>query len=383
MKNPPTILLALGWYDHRLLQGIAAYAAEHHWHISAASITSEFVIPWGWKGNGVLAWLAGEEELTEFVVSLKKPTVDFSLRHAHLPLGHVVLDHGAASKLAADHFVERGFHNFLFYSDADNWTFEERGRGFIEALRGHGRSCTWIKRHKAKAYQHGRGEWPKRRAWLADQLRNAPKPAAVFTANGTLAVEVQEVCKLSGLDVPSDVAIIGIEDDLLLPQSMQQEITAVDPNLAELGHRGAALLDQLMKGERRPESPIRISPARLIARRSTDIMAVTHPGLLKALRFIGENFTANVDVDAIARVAGMSRRGLHQAFMDRLNRTPGEHLRSMRMDHAKKLLIETDNKIETIATLSGYPGLNTFFVAFKRNYGISPAEYRKEAQRGS
>jgi hypothetical protein len=58
MSRPKNVLLALGWYDHRLLQGIATYAAEHHWHLAAHSIIHEKVIPWGWSGDGVLAWLA-------------------------------------------------------------------------------------------------------------------------------------------------------------------------------------------------------------------------------------------------------------------------------------------------------------------------------------
>src|SRR2546423_1130820 len=49
-----TVLLALGWYDHRLVEGIAAYAAEHNWHIAAASVTQEFIVPWGWRGDGIL-----------------------------------------------------------------------------------------------------------------------------------------------------------------------------------------------------------------------------------------------------------------------------------------------------------------------------------------
>ena len=113
MKRQKSVLLALGWHDHRLLAGIAAYAAEHHWHISAASITKELAIPWGWSGDGVLAWLAVSDELCEFVQSLQKPTVDFSLRRANLPFTHVVQDHAECARLAAAHFIRRGVKKFL------------------------------------------------------------------------------------------------------------------------------------------------------------------------------------------------------------------------------------------------------------------------------
>lgn len=382
MKKQKSVLLALGWHDHRLLNGIATYATEQEWHISAASITKELVIPWGWDGEGVLAWLAGNEELCEFVLSLKKPTVDFSLRRANLPFAHVAQDHSKCAAMAAEHFLRRGFRNYLFYSDSENWTFEERGHGFVDTLREQGHPCAWIKWHDHKSYRKGRGEWNERQSWLAAALNKAPKPLAVFTANGTLAVEVLEVCEMAGISIPKDVALIGIEDDLLLPQTTQRPITAVEPNFEELGYQGAAWLDRLMNGSKIPGHPVRIPPSRIIARQSTEITAVSHEGLAKALRFIADRFSESVDIDAVARNAGMSRRGLHQAFTENLGRTPGEHLRTTRIENAKTLLSETTSKVETVAIASGYPSVNSFFITFKQHCGMSPAEFRKQARRG-
>ena len=67
MKSPRNVLLALGWYDHRLLQGIATYASEHRWHLASHSIIHEKVIPWGWDGDGILAWLGAGDDLADFV----------------------------------------------------------------------------------------------------------------------------------------------------------------------------------------------------------------------------------------------------------------------------------------------------------------------------
>jgi LacI family transcriptional regulator len=382
MKNQKSVLLALGWYDHRLLNGIWSYAAGHNWHISAASITKELVIPWGWQGDGVLAWLAGTDELSEFIVSLKVPTVDFSLRRAHLPFTHVAQDHLECARIAADHLIRRGIRNFLFYSDSDNWTFEERGRGFERSLADRGLACEWIRWHAHASFRKGRGEWSKRRAWLAAKLKKAPKPLGVFTANGTLAVEIQEVCEFSGISVPQEVALIGIEDDLLLPQATQRSITAVDPNFENLGYQGAAWLDRLMNGIKLDPEPIRIPPARIITRHSTDVAAVNHPAVAKALRFIAANFSEDIDIDLVARTAGISRRGLHQAFIDHLALTPGEYIRSTRIEHAKKLLAETDSKVEAVAALCGYRSVNSFFIAFKQACGTPPGDFRKLVTRG-
>src|SRR5438445_8851313 len=120
------VLIALGWYDYRLHRGIEKFALEHGWYLSA-NLAREKIIPWGWEGDGILAWLGAGDDLTEFVVRAKKPTVDFSLRRSHLRFPRVLVDHAAAARLAAEHFLSRGFTNFVYYSDVENWAFEENG----------------------------------------------------------------------------------------------------------------------------------------------------------------------------------------------------------------------------------------------------------------
>src|SRR3954452_6767286 len=109
------ILLALGWYDHRLHEGIAKFAAEKGWHL-CSDVTKEKVIPWGWQGDGILAWLGAGDDLADFVVKAKKPTVDFSFRRPQLRFPRVLVDHAKSARLAAEHFISHGLTHFLFYS---------------------------------------------------------------------------------------------------------------------------------------------------------------------------------------------------------------------------------------------------------------------------
>ena len=71
-KKQKRVLLALGWYDYRLHQGIEKYAQEHGWHLYA-DYAREKVIPWGWEGDGILAWLGAGDDLAEFVSAAKSP----------------------------------------------------------------------------------------------------------------------------------------------------------------------------------------------------------------------------------------------------------------------------------------------------------------------
>ncbi len=381
-QTQKNVLIALGWYDHRLLQGIATYATEHKWHLASHSIIHEKVIPWGWKGDGVLAWLAAGDDLADFVVSLKKPTVDFSMRRPQLPFAHVVLDHEQAGRLVAQHFLARGFANFIFYSNLDNWSQDQRGDGFAAELTEAGRACLWLRWHNAKENTRDGSDWTQRRKWLLRHLQGAPKPTAIFVANGSLAVEVQELCDQVNIAVPDQIAIVGIEDYLLPIGGANRSITGVDTNLEEQGYQGAALLDRMMHGGAMPAQPLRIAPARIIVRKSSDIFAVAHTGVSRALNFIAQHFAEVISVDAVARVAGMSVRGLHQAFSEHVNCTPGEKIRSTRLETAKRLLAASDEKIESVARQCGYPNINTFFIAFHKAVGTTPGAYRKTTRRG-
>ena len=210
-KKHPRVLLALGWYEPRLHMGIAKFALEAGWHL-CADVTKEKVVPWGWKGDGILAWLGASEELTRFVVEAKLPTVDFSRRHTELPFPRVVIDDAASVGLVVEHFLVRGFRHFMYFSAQDNWAFENHGSSFVELLKSEGCGCAWIRWHKSSVYSAGHMQWSDKRRWLASELKKAPKPLAVFAATDDHALEVVEVCEAVGLSVPEMVGVAGMDN---------------------------------------------------------------------------------------------------------------------------------------------------------------------------
>jgi LacI family transcriptional regulator len=340
-KNQRRVLVALGWYDYRLHRGIEKFAQEHHWHLSA-NLAREKVIPWGWDGDGILAWLGAGDDLAEFVVDAKRPTVDFSFRRTQLKFARVLEDHAHAAQLVAEHFLSRGFNHFLFYSDTDNWSYEERGEGFVGALKRSGHACEWLRWHRSSEYREGREQWKLKRKWLIAQVKSAPRPLAVFAANDEKALEVLESCESAGLHVPEDVAIIGAENYLLAPDAMHTPISSVDTNLEMLGYTGAALLEDLMNGKSAPEKPIRVPAVGINTRKSSDLLAVRHKGVANSLRFIWEHANRPISVKDLVGVAAMSRRGLHKAFLETVGRTPGQELQRVRIERAKRLLADSN-----------------------------------------
>jgi LacI family transcriptional regulator len=376
-KKSPRVLLVLGWYDYRLHCGIEKYAQEHGWHLSE-DLAREKVVPWGWDGDGILAWLGAGDDLADFVASAGKPTVDFSFRRPQLKFARVLEDTTSAAQLVADHFLSRGFRNFLFYSDAENWVYNERGNAFVKSLKDAGRQAEWLRWHKSPAYRTDRKAWKRKREWLAREIKNAPKPVGVFAASDGLALELLETCETAGIAVPEEVAIVGAGNSLLAVDAMHTPISSVDVNMEMLGYRGAAVLDDLMSRRRVPPHPARVPPFRLIVRKSSDLVAVNHPGVARSLRFLWEHCHEPIGVNDLAKAAAMSVRNFYKAFIENIGRPPGNELHRIRIERAKKLLADSGEKMDTIAEMSGYESTNSFWVAFRRSTGVSPKQYQKQ-----
>jgi len=378
-KRQKRVLVALGWYDYRLHRGIERYALEHEWNLSA-NLAREKVIPWGWEGDGILAWLGAGDDLAEFVRRTDRPTVDFSFRRSYLRFPRVLEDHVHAAELVAEHFLSRGLTNFIFYSESDNWSYEERGNGFMNALKRANHECTWLRWHQSSAFRTDNEQWRQRRKWLCAHIKQVPKPLGIFAANDEHALHVLEACESANVPVPEQVAIVGAENYLLAPDAMQTPISSVDTNLETLGYRGAALLDELMNGKKAPAEPIRVPALGMIVRKSSDLLAVKHKGVANSLRFIWEHCHEMIGVENLVGVAAMSRRGLHKAFMEHLGRTPGQELQRVRIERAKRLLRESGYKLEVLANMCGYQSANSFCIAFKQATGMSPKQYRDQAK---
>jgi LacI family transcriptional regulator len=162
---------------------------------------------------------------------------------------------------------------------------------------------------------------------------------------------------------------------------MRTPISSVDTNLETLGYRGAELLEKLMDGKSAPKHPIHVPALGVIARRSSDILTIKHGGVARSLRYIWEHSHEPICVKDLVGVSAMSRRGMHKAFLENIGRTPGQELQRVRIERAKKLLTESDLKIEALAGMCGYQSTNSFCIAFKRACGTSAKQFR-ETTRG-
>jgi len=97
----------------------------------------------------------------------------------------------------------------------------------------------------------------------------------------------------------------------------------------------------------------------------------------RAYRFIFEHFAEPIRHEDIARDAAMSLSAFCHYFKRVTGRTLTDFINEVRIGHASRLLIETDQPVSKIAFDSGFESLSNFNQRFRKLTGTSPKEYRK------
>jgi len=80
--------------------------------------------------------------------------------------------------------------------------------------------------------------------------------------------------------------------------------------------------------------------------------------------------------DVLAQEAGISQRSLSRLFRSSLNVSPADFVERVRIDLARRRLLETADNVETIAFNCGFGSLRRMDRAFARIIGVSPTEFR-------
>lgn len=374
-------------YGRGLLRGIVRYARLHGpWAFYVTPGDFEQALPKmeQWGGTGIIARIENQR-IAETILATGLPLVALDLSDEQLAAGHplsrvceVRSDSFRAASMAVDHLLERGFRRFAFVGIAGRVWSRRREEAFCERVRAAG--------YEPHVYRPPRGrrqrEWGREQSIMAEWLRRLPKPTGLMACNDDRGREVLEACRAAGLQVPDEVAVVGVDNDSLLCDLADPPLSSVSLNAERGGFDAAALLDRLMRGRpgRARAQRIVVEPLGVVTRRSTDVMALADRAAARALRFIRENAARPIQVDEVVRHVGRSRRALEIRFRRAVGRSIHAEIQRAHIERVKRLLQETDLAMPKVAEAAGFTSASYFGAVVRRALGMTPAQYRRHVR---
>ena len=369
------VLLAMQWLDYELNLGIAEYARSAGWVIDDTP-THTGHPPRDWEGDGIIALLRDRDsEIVDFVTGATVPAVDLVAELPDLPLPRVLADNEAIGRAAATHLLSCGVHDLAFLNVWDSHVERERMSGFRKAVEATSRTFHPLEFHGLK---QAHADTAHLIEWLAGELRRLPRPLGAMGQHDRESGYILQACELAGLRVPDEVAVVGSDNDPLLCELGSVPLSSVDNRRRDQGFKAAALLGRLMDGEAAPTEPLRVPAGPVIVRYSSEVLAVPHEDVSKALTFIANNYHRPIHVNDVVRHVDTTRRRLYLLFEEHLDRPIQAEILRRRLDLARRLLLTTGDKLYSIARACGFETAQQLTRVFTREVGIAPAFYRKQ-----
>ena len=95
--------------------------------------------------------------------------------------------------------------------------------------------------------------------------------------------------------------------------------------------------------------------------------------------YINRHYGASLNVDALCRIAAMSRRNLFRLFRELTGASPLEYLIGVRLHQAVNRLLSTTDTVACIAQECGFCDSNAFCRHFQRRFGMTPRQFRQNS----
>jgi LacI family transcriptional regulator len=374
-------------YDREIAKGVAQYAREvGDWRLYVEEEQDRRLPDFdAWPGQGIIASF-DTDRVARRVTAAGLPVVavgggggafDTASR-----IPYVETDNERIAILAAEHILERTIPHFGFYGIAPSriavWS-DARCDAFARRLRAASKSVqTLSPHHDSTLWSHLQDEL---KAWLAA----LPKPVGIMACDDVRARHVLEACRSLGLRVPHDVAVIGVDDDEFVCELSDPPLSSVAQAARRVGHEAARLLDRLMRPTRFAADdttagavPLRtvVPPVGVVARRSTDTLAVADPVIAAVIRTIRERAVTGLRIAELVTASKLSRWQLEDRFRRAVGRSIHDDMLHVRLNEARRLTTTTDLPLKQVALRSGFRSVPYMTTLFRRHFNATPAALR-------
>lgn len=322
--------------------------------------------------NGILVNHPLQEDLTAAFLASDVPLVvlgntDQRLFRRRRNVAFAETDNRKVGEMAADYFLSLGkFRSYAFLPDipSSRWS-RLRLRGFRQRLRAKGASVA--------VFSEGD---------VATWLSSLGKPVALLLAGDYLASDAMSACETAGLAIPSDVSVLGVDNNPTICESTPVSLSSIEPDFPRTGFDAVRLLDRMMCRKKPLEKPLiqRTAPVRVVERAST-VRTRPSAGLVeRAMRFIGENVDGGISAGDVAKHLGVSPQLLALRFAQLEHRSVRDVIIEIRLAKVKRLLASTQMPVAVVAARCGFKSASHFAHQFSARVGLPPGAWRMQSR---
>ena len=364
-------------YGRELLKGVAHYALERRdWqlrHLSPSDIKCKSMLS---GVDGIIARIIDPKSIARLKAS-KLPIVDAICEHDDSSLIAVDNDCMEIGRMAAEHFLRRGFRNFAYCGYKGTRYSDDRFKAFSHALSAANFHCNEFLDFEPPTnaiFFNEETKPPRNHRRIASWISSLPPRTALFCANDLRAYQVLRICQDIGRDIPRDIAVLGVDNDTILCSFASIALSSIDPNAFGVGYVAARLMNTAInEGFSRKKRPVfKVKPRQLVERQSTAVFPVDPSWLAMALEYIEVNVECPLSVADVATHVGISQTALQNAFHASFGKSAWKYIMGVKMNEAKRLLDGGTLRVKEVAARTGFTSHPHFSRAYRAHFGQPP-----------
>jgi LacI family transcriptional regulator len=369
-------------YDRQIIEGVGEYlqASQCDWDIFIEEdFRTRIEHIRGWLGDGVIADL-DDPEIEALLENVNVPIIGIGgsyHRETNYPNMHyIATDNLSLVECALQHLKKKGINRFAFYglpaSNRTRWA-QERELAFRQLMEN--------ETYHGLIYQGletAPDNWQYAQNRLADWVETLPSHTGIIAVTDARARHLLQVCEHLNIAIPEKYCIIGIDNEELTQFLSRVPLSSVVQGTKHMGYLAAKLLqEQLANGASDSWKRILVPPQKVIGRRSTDYRSLKDPAVIQAMDFIRNNAMKGIKVEQVLDAVHLSRSNLEKRFKEESGQTLHAMIHNEKMNKACVMLTTTMLPSIEISNSCGYSSLQYFYSAFKKEYGMTPKQYRE------
>ena len=326
--------------------------------------------------DGYILSMPGADAVMKRIAASRAPTVLVNITDRQLSarsdaVASVWTDNADIGLRAAEHLLDRGEYKSAGYVHELGVPFysTERMTAFRARMKRN-RLETSVFPENADARKRISPErfFDRLREWV----RDLPKPAAVMACSDMRAADVINACRAEGVSVPTQVAVVGVDNDAAQHAKCGMSISSVVLNMRDMGRtavRELAFLFDHPKWRGRPHEIL--VPAKEVFSGESSARSISAARLVNLARdFIADNRTRRISPADVAAHIGCSRKLAELRFSQLCGTTIRKAIEDARLEEAQSRLQRGATVRDIVATLH-FTSANQFYRIYKRHFGRS------------